>query len=163
MAETRAKIAFEHIIRKLENQNAYIISLRNQAGISSAVTGLVATFFGTVATSKNLTLDGDFFGFSLFFVLSVLCISASIAFSASVVIHYSNFTFSFNCEKMLGIDPEVFCDDGFYSKYVRDGEWYFEDNERLITDAQSKLWFAMVFGFTQILPWFLFLNGVHDV
>lgn len=157
MNETHAKIAFDHILKKLESQSGYIIALRNQAGISAAVTGLIATFFGTISTKSNVFVDGGFLGFSIFFVLALLCLTASIAFAAFVVVHYSNFTFSFNCEKMLGSDAALSGEIDFYEKYVRDGEWFFQDNERLISDAQSKLWFSMVFGCVQILPWFFLL------
>lgn len=78
-----------------------------------------------------------------------------------VVVHFSNFTFCFDTKKMLTVMAEQESIEDFYRKYIEDGEWYFTDNEKLIGQAQIKLWFAMVFGFVQILPWVILVGSIE--
>jgi hypothetical protein len=153
-------IAFNHMLDKLRSQHEYVIALRNQAGLSAAVSGLIAGAFSTLSAENGVSFSGDFFlGFSVWGLLVVTSLSASIAFSALVAIHYSNFTFSFDTEKMLARISDSVSADLFLEGYIRDGEWYFRDNEKLIEVAQQKLWFAMLFGFSQIIPWLMLLRS----
>jgi hypothetical protein len=152
--------AFNHMLEKLRIQQAYIVSLRNQAGLSAAVTGLIANVFGGLYSKGANPFEGDFFiGLSLPGIFAVGLLAASIACSAMVVVHYSNFTFSFDTKLMLEKINDSSNYKSFLRSYILDGEWYFSDNERLISEAQTKLWFAMVFGFCQILPWIILLRS----
>lgn len=155
-------LAYRHIIEKLAAQQNYVIALRNQAGISSAVTGLIGTVFGTLLSEKVEVFSGNFFlGFSIWAVFAITLFSSSIAFSAMVVVHTSSFTFSFDTNTMLNKSAEFENFEKFLQSYISDGEWFFSDNEKMISDAQSKLWFAMVFGFSQIIPWIVLLRSAE--
>lgn len=77
----------------------------------------------------------------------------SIAFSAFVIIHTIEFTFSFNTSKMLTNLSNLSSRKDFLRKYIDDGEWYFDENEKLIAKARMNLTFSLIFGFVQILPW----------
>ncbi len=76
-----------------------------------------------------------------------------------VLVHFSVFTFGFDVEKMLNFGSENDFEE-FYSKYIKDGEFFFKENEEKIAQAQNKLWFAMVFGFVQIIPWVIMVGGI---
>lgn len=77
-----------------------------------------------------------------------------------VVVHFSVFTFGFDAEKMLNFGAENDFEK-FYSKYIRDGEFFFKENEEKIAQAQNKLLFAMIFGFVQIIPWVIMVGGIE--
>lgn len=144
----------QHLFDKLSSQQSYLQNLRNQASISAAITGLVATFFGALLSGNVTAIFGGFlFGLSIWSVLAFLCLTLSIAFSSFVIIHTNEFTFSFDTAKMLRNLRNLPSRSEYLEKYVEDGEWFFVDNERLISHARSNLIFSLIFGFLQILPW----------
>lgn len=154
------QLAYDHITEKLGAQQQYVVALRGQAGISSAVTGLIGTVFGTFLNGRSEIFHGDaFFGFAVTPALALLLMAASIACSAMVVVHTYDFTFSFDAVKMINRSRSAPSFDAHLENYVNDGEWFFRDNERMIGHAQSLLWFAMIFGFAQILPWMIMLGA----
>lgn len=71
-----------------------------------------------------------------------------------VVIHFNDFTFSFNASKMLALS-KCLTEAEFFEKYVEDGEWYFGDNERKISIAQTYLLFAIILAWAQLIPWLI--------
>lgn len=153
------RLAFDHIVMKLQSQREDIVNIRNRASISAAITGLIATFFAAAIGPERLlqTIHGDaLFGFSLQALLLLFVFSASIACSAMALVHTYDFTFSFNTEKMLRYG-KTYGTKRLFEQYVEDGEWFFEDNERNIAIAQSQLFFATVFGWIQVLPWILLI------
>lgn len=154
------EIVFQHLLEKLQAQQVYLSNVRNQASISAAISGLVATFFGSLISGNREVLFGTGpFGLSLVAILGLFCFGASIAFSGFVVVHTQHFTFSFDTEKMLDRWGSSQSDDEFYRSYISDGEWFFRDNEQLISKARSSLLFSLIFGFSQIIPWSILLVG----
>ena len=163
MSETSKEAAFqeifEHAVMRLQSQREDISNIRNRASISAAITGLVATVFATAIGSDQLSqrLVGDFFlGFSLPAMLLFLVLSSSIAMSGLVIVHQRDFTFSFNTRKMIENLKGKNAQD-FFDEYANDGEWYFNDNESQIREAQSQLFWAVLLGWTQIIPWLLLI------
>jgi hypothetical protein len=156
------QIILQHLFEKLARQHDYVINLRNQAGISAAVAGLIATFFGTIIGEQDSSVSGSFFlGLSAFAAVAILLFAMSIGCSVAVVVHHSEFTNSFDTRIMLKYNNKG--EKAFYRDYINDGEWFHDDNERLIGLAQTKLWFAMVFAFAQIIPWTIVLSGAINV
>jgi hypothetical protein len=159
--------AYEHVIEKLRNQNAYLATLRNQAAIASAVAGLIATVFATLSGQErmlaNLNSEIGVLGVSFPALLLFLCFGGSLACSALVLIGWRDFTFAFNTIVMLNRKPDYPNIEEFYCKYVRDGEYYFGENEKGIQNAQNMLWFSMVLGWAQIVPWIIVLVGSPNV
>ena len=160
------QIAFELITAKLETQRNDIQNLRNQAAISAAVTGLLATVFASVAEAtgaSTMILGNDFLGFTINGILLISCITLSLAFSVMVVVSWSEFTFSFDALKLLEKGRNSHSHGEFFEEYVRDGEWFFKDNESKLSLAQNQLWWAMVLGWVQIAPWLLIIVGKENV
>ena len=160
MTREVSELAMQHLIQKLQGQQDYLVALRNQAGISAAVTGLIAGVFANfLGNNVDLLFSNEFLGFSILGILALLAFSASIAFSVMVLVHFSVFTFAFDVEKMLnfGVENDL---EKFYSTYIKDGEFFFKENEDKIAQAQNKLLFAMVFGFVQIIPWVIMVGGI---
>lgn len=154
------RLILQHLLDKLSSQQSYLLNLRNQASISAAITGLVATFFGALLSSDKSAIFGDFlFGLSVWAILAFTFFCMSIAFSAFVIIHTNEFTFSFNAPRMLSNLKNQPSRGEFVKKYVDDGEWFFEDNEKLILRARLNLTFSLIFGFVQIFPWIGILVG----
>lgn len=159
MAELE-RLIFQHMLEKLNSQQVYIHNLRNQASISAAITGLVATFFGTLIGDKQGSLSGDaLLGLSLVALIAFALFGASIMYSAFVVAHTYYFTFSFNTEKMLLNFRKSEGESEFIEKYLTDGEWFFKDNEALIAKAKTNVILSLIFGFSQIIPWLLITGG----
>lgn len=159
------KIAFENIVKKLDAQRADINNLRNQASVSAAVTGLIGAVFASIVGPAALAdgVRGDFIlGFSLPAVFLFLVFAASIAFAVLVVVELHDFTFSFDSNIMMSERDKHSSDERFFAAYVRDGEWFFADNEAKISFAQGRLWWAMVLGWAQIIPWIVLTAGFSD-
>jgi hypothetical protein len=147
-------------VEKLQSQQTYLINLRNQASISAAITGLVATFFGTLLSDNRYLIFGDGpFGLSLFALFGFLLFGASIAFSVLVVTDTHRFYFFFDTNIMLQRLNVERSTEEFFKNYISDGEWYCENNEKLIARARSQLWFSLVFGFSQIVPWICLISS----
>lgn len=158
---TVQQIAYHHIIAKLDSQRADIRNLRNQASISAAVSGLIATVFASLVGSGGKIgplVEGSFLGFSPAAFILFCVFGTSIAFAILVVIDWHEFTFAFDTEKMLEIGAQKGSEEAFYESYVTDGEWFFRDNEKKIELAQSRLWWAMVLGWAQIIPWIVLIQ-----
>lgn len=156
------RMILSHLLEKLSLQQSYLINTRNQASISAAVSGLIATFFGTlIAGDRSVLFGSGPFGLSLFAIFALLCFSASVMFAAFVVVHTHNFTFCFDTHKMLQHVGNSACVDSFLGTYVSDGEWYFEENEKLIAIARNNLFFSFLFGFSQIIPFAVLVMGVE--
>ncbi len=154
------KIIFQHLVEKLQSQQTYLINLRNQASISAAITGLVATFFGTLLSGNPKLIFGDGpFGLSLFAIFGFILFAASIAFSVLVVTDTHRFHFFFDTNKMLKRLNAERSNEDFFENYISDGEWYFEKNEEFIARARSQLLYSLVFGFSQILPWICLISS----
>lgn len=156
-----SEVAFQHVVEKLRSQMQYISNLRNQASISAAVTGLIGSVFASLivaSDSSGLFSGPSAFGLSFYAIAVFVLFSTSIACSVAVVIHFDDFTFFFDTEQMLAFkdrnDSSIL---HFYALYVKDGEWFFRDNEKKISKAQTLLFWAMVLGFVQILPWLMLL------
>ena len=155
-----ARNAYQHAVSKLESQRQDIVSLRNQAGISAAVTGLVATVFASFfdeSTMVDRLFGTDWLGFSVVGALLAISFAGFLACSADVVVRWSNFTFSFDTETMLNKVDRCIDITDWYVLYAKDGNWFFEDNEKKIGYAQNCLWWAMVLGWAQTFPWLMLL------
>lgn len=151
----------EHLCKKLESQSAHVEQMRNRAAISAAITGLVGTFFGSlIAPSLPMISGGSLLGFSIPAMLGFILFGASLAFAVLVVVDVSDFTFSFETQKMTTALRQARSAQRFVGNCVRDGEWYFSDNEDKIKKVRMHLWWSMAAGFAQIIPWLLVLNGV---
>ncbi|MCB2135813.1 MAG: hypothetical protein KDE08_07685 [Rhodobacteraceae bacterium] len=159
--------AYEHTLDKLRNQQAYLAALRSQAAVASAVTGLVATVFATLIGREGMqpslhSTTGPL-GISLPVIFLIFCFGGSLACSVLVLVGWRPFTFEFDIEKLLDRRGEYPTTKDFYVKYSRDGEYYFKQSESSIQEAQNMLWFAMLLGWVQILPWLMILLGSPDV
>ena len=93
---------------------------------------------------------------SAFFVFAV-----SIAMAILVVIQLDECHFSFNTSKMVENISEFATDKDYFVSYAQDGEWYFQDNEGRIARAQCNLWWAMVLGWSQIVPWIVIIGSAE--
>lgn len=152
-------LAFDHVLEKLRAQRDDIARIRGWASVSSAMTGLIAAFFSAVVGSDHLpsAFSGSFFlGFNAPAVLLLVIFGASIAMSALVVTSREEFHFSFNARR-LRVEGRRKSSEEFYRYYVKDGEWYFNDNEKKIGRAQSQLLWAIMLGWAQIFPWLLLI------
>jgi len=153
---------FSHLQGKLMNQGGYLTTLRNQAGVAAAASGLIATFFGGMvgegALSGVWTLSNSN-AILLLFALSMF--SGSIFFSVLVLTDYDEITTSFDTKKMLKKYSEM-NSEAFFESYVSDGEWYFADNEKKIGVAQNHLRWGMLLVFLQIIPWLIVVGGTVD-
>lgn len=156
------KVAYDNIVRKLDGQRADLSALRNQASISAAITGLIGTLFATLLgpeAANELVVGNEFLGFSLVGVFLIVSIFGSVVCSALVLIGLDDFTFSFSSTAMLNLKNKHGNDNLVFEELVSDGEWYFMDNEAKIGNAQSLLWWSMMMGTSQIVPWILLLIG----
>lgn len=130
--------------------------------VSATIAGVLANFYigalGPDAFNNVVSISNPF---SLLVILGVSCLLASVGFSVAVVIHYKTFTTSFDTEIMHNLSKKH-SDESFFLTYIKDGEWYFRDNEKKIGEAQSLLWFAMVFAFSQTIPWTLALLKIGE-
>lgn len=154
------RLAFDHLVEKLNAQRTDIMSLRRQASVAAAITGLVATFFSTAFRSGSVgsPFAGNFLlGFSLPAVFILVCVAGSLAFSTLVVIAWRDFTFAFNTEIMIKKSEYYTTDKEFLVAYIKDGEWFFGENEKSIAIAQNQLLWAMILGWAQIVPWLIVL------
>ena len=143
---------------KLQTQRDDLNHLRNQASISAAITGLVATVFATLLRIDDVGSGfyGDFFlGFSAPGVLLLSVFAAAISLCTLVVVGRKEFTFSFKGDVMLEKADHAESPAEFYRRYTLDAEWFFLDNEKKINRTQMTLWWAMVLGWVQIIPWIM--------
>lgn len=156
---SKYKLAFDHLVLKLQSQRENLTQVRNRASISAAITGLIATFFATAIGPIRLSesMHGNTaFGFSLGATLLLLLFAGSIAFAGMTIVHQSDFTFAFDAEKMKQkMDDND--NDEFFSQYIEDGEWFFNDNEVKIGLAQTHLFWAIVLGWAQMFAWLLLM------
>jgi len=155
------RIAFDHIIHKLDSQRNDIQNIRNQAAISAAVTGLVASVFSTLTTDNFLVISffGEgFLGFTYPAILLILTFGGAIVTAALVLTGYRDFTFSFDAKTMLSEQDDLDTEAKFFCNYIKDGEWFFGDNEKKINEAQNMLWWSIVLGCCQFIPWLLLLR-----
>ncbi len=151
---------------RLDLQHNDLINLRNQASIGAAVTGLIGTVFASLLgpdSAQNAIIGEEFLGLSIMGLFVIIFFSASIYFSATVLIWLDEFTFSFDPPKILEESKKHPSIENLLAAYSRDGAWFFQDNERKISNAQNRLWWAMVLGWAQIIPWVVLIIGAADV
>lgn len=155
----RARIAFDHMISKLDAQRLDLQNIRNQAAISAAVNGVIASVFAPIVPPEifHNALDVEaHFGTTFVAILLIVVFAASLVLSIRVLTGWRDFVFSFDTKIMINNSS----DEIFFHKYVKDGEIYFLRNEAGITEAQNSLWWASVLGWVQIIFWlFLFIGG----
>ena len=153
------KAAYDHVIQKLQSQREDLMNIRNRASISAATTGLIATFFASAIGGEKLNaglLGSDFAGLTVEALILLALLLGSFGFSGMTMLHRYNFTFTFDAVKMLE-NRQTLSADEFQKLYVEDGEWYFADNEKMISLAHGNLFFAVILGWAQIFVWVMLL------
>jgi len=76
-----------------------------------------------------------------------------------VLIHFENFTFAFDGQKMLK-NMRRMNEEDFQNKYVDDGNAFIQDNEEKIGRIQNKLWISVALGWFQFVPWIFMLMEI---
>lgn len=159
------KVAFEHTLSRLIAQHTDLLNLRNQASISAGITGLVGTLFASllgVEGAQKAVLGGSILGLQIVGAMLMALICFSLFFSATVLIWYEKFTFGFDPKTMLEEARKHPSLENFFAAYVRDGKIFFAQNEKKIESAQNRLWWAMVLGWAQVIPWIVLIVGAAD-
>lgn len=160
------RLGFDLVVAKLDSQRSDVVNLRNQARSSATITGLIGALFAGFIGSERIgtVLFGNgYLGFSIPAAILLTFFLFSITMACMVLVNWDDVEFSFDTERLVKNQRNYSSEENFFAAYVRDGEYYWRKNERMISKIQSKLWWATVLGWAQIFPWLILISEAHDV
>lgn len=162
MAETLEKVAFDLSVKQLSAQKEDLRSVRNQASVVAAISGLIATVFSSLIGPEHIskfTSEPILLWFSIEGWFVLLAFSGSILFCARVVIYRMDVTFELSAAWILAQRDKRLSVTELQQSLAEYAEGYFDENEVVISKAQSELFFALILSWLQIPAWLLLLLG----
>lgn len=150
------QLAFDVSYQQLRGQKEDLRHIRNQASIGAAISGLIASVFASLLGEGGMTaynLAPFFFGIGLSLWLVLLTFSASIAFAILAVLDWRKCVFELSPLWILKENENSRSYAHILDQLAKDADMYFDDNEVVMKAARQHLWFALVFGWAQILAW----------
>ncbi|QPZ90360.1 hypothetical protein [Thioclava electrotropha] len=155
-----SKEVFDLASRQLASQKEDLRNLRNQAAISSAITGLVA------ATGANALGDVGLAGYNLpphilgmnfaIWLVAGLFFFA-LFFSARVLVSREACTFDHSAAIIFEQQRESASVEDLYRKLSREAEGFFDNNEKVLDRAHQNLTFSISCSVMLVPAWLLFI------
>jgi hypothetical protein len=155
-----SRLAYEVAKSQLVNQKEDLKNLRNQASFSAATTGLIATMFASLASDEtidNFVSRAGLLGDGFEGLLVMLTFGLSICFSILVIISWKECTFDFNINWIIAKKDEGWSEADILTHLSKDADKYFDENELVLTETKSFLWWSLVLSWSQIPAWVLLL------
>jgi len=129
---------------------------RGQASFAAAVSGLIATFFGSFLGKKLVNSDQELmFGVSGAGLLVFLCFGLSIGYTVRAFTGWKPVTFELNPKTAVHYATYEMPLEELLRKLALDADQYFDQNEKVISDVRHFLSMALLFGWCQIPAWLL--------
>lgn len=134
--------------------------MRNQAGIAATISGLVATVFASLVDSARVfRVDQDtFLLLPLDLWLVLMTFVPSIYCAAMVGVTWRTCTFELSPKFILDEHTKGTTESDIKKKLALDADRYFDENEEVISEAQSYLWWASVLACSQIPAWLILIT-----
>ncbi|WP_299687502.1 hypothetical protein [uncultured Tateyamaria sp.] len=155
-----SKRAFELSYNQVRSQKEDLRAIRNQASFAATLTGLVATFFSSIALSANSTvlIDANYlFSFKAEAIVVVLFVTLSIVLSAVVVSGRSEVQFDLNADYILYAQKHRSKEDDLTTiienELTEVLKCNFSTNEAVIKRNSVYLTLAFFVGLFQIPAW----------
>lgn len=156
-----ARLAYELAVKQLSSQKEDLRNLRNQASFAAATSGLVANVFVQIAPIDVFSRragDIPLLGIDIRLWFAIIFFGASIALAVLVVTKWEACNFELNpnwiLEQASSNQPRA----AIYATLAKDADRYFDENENVLDNAKSNLWWSLVFSFLQIVAWTIILS-----
>ena len=154
------RLAFEVAFSQLNGQKEDLRNLRNQASFGAAITGLIATVFATLLSAvaddnpiTRFTSGVTMIGLSIEAWFVVLSLTASLSFAILVMVSWRKCVFELSPKHILNQSSI----HGVLRELATDADGFFDQNENVIQEAKSYLWWCLVLGWLQIPSWLVLL------
>ena len=154
------RLAFEVAYSQLNGQKEDLRNLRNQASFGAAITGLIGTVFATLLSAMSdddaitrFKTGATMIGLSIEAWFVIISLTSSLSFAILVMVSWRKCTFDLSPMHILK-QSNI---DEILRELATDADKYFDQNERVILEARSYLWWCLVLGWVQIPAWLLLL------
>ncbi|MCR9062157.1 MAG: hypothetical protein NXI02_32895 [Rhodobacteraceae bacterium] len=155
---SHAHLSFEIARSQLANRKEDLRGIRNQASFAAALSGLIASVFSSLVPDGQFRSDVlalGWLGVSVEIWFVIISFSGSIAFAIRVGSGWKSCTFELNPRFVINTSNISRDLDEVYRILAIDADEFFDKNEKVISDARTNLWFAIVLGWAQIPAWLL--------
>jgi len=151
---------FEIASRQLLAQKDDLKNLRNQAAITSAISGLVAATGASALGEKGIggfNIPPHILGMNFAIWLVAGFFFFSLFFSAKVLISWETCTFDHSAKYILDQRKKGKSPAAIYRILAAEAEDFFDKNEKVIQKAHGNLTFSVFCSVAQIPAWLIFI------
>ena len=145
---------------QLRDQKKDLWSIRSQASLIAAVSGLTATFFSRILKDDTLSKcwqDWCIFGMSPALWIVLLSFLLAVFYASKALMGWKDCTFELNPNFILHKQLKSVDEIVVLRELARDADRFFDENENVLDDAKSSLKTGVYFIFAQFFAWVLYI------
>ena len=156
-----AKMAYDLAYGQLRSQKMDLQFFRGQASFATAVSGLIATVFSSIAGEKLLTSSSisshSFLGIDLIGWIVMSFFTLSIGFALMAFARWRSCVFDLNPRTVIHCSENDLCHNDLLLKLAADADSYFDVNENVIKATRQYLFLSLLFAWGQIPAWIMLI------
>ncbi len=153
-------MALDIATRQLDQQRAELRHLRSQASFLAAFTGLLSGLFARLCEDECFRSSTDqlsILSLSIEAIIVLVLFAASLVCSALILTTRKPVTFDLSPRWITERNSACGSFPSVTLELAHAAEDYFDENEKVLTEAQNLLWWGVVMGWCQIPAWLLLI------